>query len=158
MLRSVACLFLGLIAFSLRAAEAEFIRVWPPVWRAAESLERIGEYFGGDERHGRQILLRSDAKERAGFYFLVRVKHAAPLEGAKFVVHVIRPDAPEVCDVALPIAAAPAGENAFQVGLTGADWPGGAKANPVAWKLDLVAADGRVLATQKSFLWEKPAK
>ena len=26
------------------------------------------------------------------------------------------------------------------------------------WKLALLAADGRVLAEHKSFLWEKPAK
>lgn len=153
----VACLFC-LFSFRLHAAEAEFVRVWPPVWRAAESLERISEYFGGDEKHGRQIILRSDAKERAGFYFLVRVKHPAALEGAKFVVHVIRPDAPDVREVSVPVATAPAGENAFQVGLTGTDWPGGAKASPVAWQLDLVDRDGHVLATQKSFLWEKPAK
>ena len=43
-------------------------------------------------------------------------------------------------------------------GVTGADWPGEKKAHPVAWKLALLAADGRVLAEQKSFLWEKPAK
>lgn len=153
-----ACLLLCLSVLSARGAEVEFVRVWPPVWRAAESLERIGEYFGGDEKHGRQIILRSDAKERAGFYFLVRIKHPAPLEGAKFVVYVIRPDAPDVHQISFPVTNAPIGENVFQVGLTGADWPGGAKANPVAWKLELVTRDGRVLATQKSFLWEKPAK
>jgi hypothetical protein len=46
----------------------------------------------------------------------------------------------------------------MNLGLTGADWPGGEQAHPVAWKLELVAADGRVLAAEKSFLWEKPAQ
>jgi hypothetical protein len=44
----------------------------------------------------------------------------------------------------------------MNLGLTGDDWPG-AKTNPVAWKLEIVAADGRVLASDESYLWEKPA-
>jgi len=43
----------------------------------------------------------------------------------------------------------------LNLGLTGTDWPD-AKTNPVAWKLDVLAADGRVLASEKSYLWEKP--
>ena len=41
---------------------------------------------------------------------------------------------------------------------TGSAWPDGKRAHPVAWKLVLKAADGRTLAEQKSFLWEKPGK
>jgi hypothetical protein len=55
-------------------------------------------------------------------------------------------------------AALSAKETALHLGLTGADWPGGKAASPVAWKITLLAADGRVLAEHKSFLWEKPAK
>jgi hypothetical protein len=156
MRRFLAGLVLCLIAPALRAADTEFLRVWPG-WRAAETFDRIGEYFGSEEKHGREILLRTDPKERGGYYFLVRVKHAAPLDGAKFVVTAIRPDAPDVREFTLPVPATPAGESVFQVGLTGAAWPV-AKASPVAWKLDLVDRDGGVLATQKSFLWEKPVK
>jgi hypothetical protein len=147
--------FLAILVAS-RAADAEFVRVWPG-WRDADSFARIGEYFGGEEAHGKQILRRTQPAERGGYYFLVRVKHGA-LEHAKFVVQVIRPDAPDVREYTFPVANAPAGESVFNLGLTGADWPGAGKASPVAWKLELVAADGRVLAAQKSFLWEKPAK
>jgi hypothetical protein len=45
----------------------------------------------------------------------------------------------------------------FQLGLTGPDWPD-SEINPVAWKLELRSADGQVLASAQSFLWEKPAK
>lgn len=149
-------LFLGALA-ALRAADGEFVRVWPG-WRSAESFDRIGEFFGGETAGQAQIALRTQPSQREGFYFLVRLKTAAAPAGGKFLVHVIRPDSPEVRDHTLPVATGAAGENVFQLGLTGADWPGGAKANPVAWKLEFVAADGRVLATLKSFLWEKPAK
>jgi hypothetical protein len=143
-------------AVATRAAEVEFLRVWPG-WRGAESFERISEYFGGRENHGRQTVLRTQGDDRAGYYFLVRVKSASAVPAATFEVSVIRPDTP------LPkmyrfTSAVPARETVFQLGLTGADWPQGEKANPVAWKLVLVGADGKLLAERKSFLWEKPTK
>jgi hypothetical protein len=146
---------LGTVVFA-RAAEVEFVRVWPQ-WRDAESFDRIGEYFGGSENTAKTIILRTHADVRAGYYFLVRVQNAAALAGARFVLQIIRPDAPEPKTFSFP-AAVRAGGAVFELGLTGADWPGGKAAHPVAWKLALLAADGRELAAQKSFLWEKPAR
>ena len=137
-------------------ADVEFLRVWPG-WREAESFDRISEYFGGGENTGRHHVLRTQDKTRGGYYFLVRVKNASALTGAKFDLSVIRPDLPEPKTYHFA-ADVPAKETVFQLGLTGSDWPAGNKANPVAWKLALVGADGRVLAEQKSFLWEKPPK
>jgi hypothetical protein len=138
------------------AADVEFVRVWPS-WRDAESFERIGEYFGRPENTGHEVVLRTQAHERAGYYFLVRVKTPTPMSGAKFALSVIRPDTPEPKEYSFPVSL-PAKESVFQLGLTGADWPQGKKANPVAWKIALISDDGRVLAEHKSFLWEKPAK
>jgi len=139
----------------LRAAEVEFVRIWPG-WRDAESFERIGEYFGSDESQRREIILRTQPQERGGYYFLVRVKSTDAVAAARFELHMIRPDGPEPRLFTFP-AALPAKQTVFQLGLTGTDWPGGKDATPVAWKLSLVAADGRVIAERKSFLWEKPA-
>lgn len=150
----LAVCFVG-TAFA-RAAEVELLRVWPG-WRDAESFDRIADYFGLGENTRRQTVLRTQAAVREGFYFLVRVKSATALAGARFELNVIRPDATEP-KTFLFTAAVPAKETVFHLGLTGADWPGGQKANPVAWKLAVVAADGRVLAEHKSYLWEKPAK
>ena len=138
------------------AAEVEFLRVWP-AWRDAEAFDRIREYFGGRENSGGQLVLRTQQNARAGYYFLVRVKSATALGNATFEVSVIRPDSPEpkIFRFEAPV---PAKEFVYQFGLTGSDWPAGDAANPVAWKLALVGADGRVLAEQKSFLWEKPGK
>ena len=152
-----AFVFLACFAGSwLRATEVEFVRVWPQ-WRAAESFERISEFFGGGENTGGHLILRTRAETRAGYYFVVRLAHAASLEGAKFEVSVVRPDTVEPKAFSLPVTA-PRKDDVVELGLTGADWPGGEKAHPVAWKLTLRAADGRVLAEQKSFLWENPAK
>ena len=160
MLRRLFPFFVSLICFvgtpASRAAETEFVRVWP-AWRDADSFDRIGEYFGGKENSGREIVLRTQPDQRAGYYFLVRVKCAAAVPGARFELSVIRPDHPEAKVHTFP-AALPAHESVFNLALTRADWPRGKDAHPVAWKLTLLAADGRVPAPHKSFLWEKPAK
>lgn len=150
----VLCFAGGVCA--VRAADVEFVRVWPS-WRDADSFDRIGEYFGRPESTGREIVMRSQAGTREGYYFLARVKSATALPDAKFEVHVIRADTPEPKVYSFP-ASVPSKESVYELGLTGADWPMGKKANPVAWKIALVAADGRVLGEHKSFLWEKPAK
>lgn len=138
------------------AADVEFLRIWPG-WRDAESFDRISEYFGKGENTGRDVILRTHPESREGYYFLARLKSAVAVNGAKFELSVVRPDNPEAKVHVFP-ATIPARETVFQLGLTGGDWPTGQKANPVAWKLALVAADGRVLAEHKSFLWEKPPK
>ena len=151
-------LFLALLVPSvvaIRAADVEFLRVWPG-WRDAESFDRISEYFGGEENTGKHHVLRTQRDSRAGYYFLVRVKSAVALGGTHFELNVIRPDTPEPRTYRFP-AAVPEKETVFQIGLTGNDWPGGEEAHPVAWKVTLLGADDRVLTEEKSFLWEKPA-
>lgn len=159
MRRLVACFVLTCLLPAgalLRAAELEFVRVWPG-WRDAASFERIGEYFGRSEDSGRDVILRTQSEERGGYYFLVRVKSGTALAGARFRVDVIRPDAPEPKTFVFP-ADVPAKETVFQLGLTGADWPGGKEASPIAWRLALESSSGGILAEHKSFLWEKPRK
>ena len=154
---ALAALLALLFASAASAADATFVRLWPG-WRETESFDRIGEFLGGPEPTGSRQLARTQPTARAGYYFLLRVSSAAALTaGAKFELAVIRPDSPEPKLFTFPVTG-PAGDNVFDLGVTGPDWPGGKKTNPVAWKLTLVAADGRVLAEHKSFLWEKPAK
>lgn len=147
----------ALAAPAARAAEAEFLRIWPQ-WQDSDAFERIGEFFGRGERHSARIVMRTQLNERSGYYFLVRVKSEVPLAGGKFVLQMIRSDAPDTKEYPFELVDGGAGEVVYQLGLTGRDWPAGREAQPVAWKLTLHAADGRVLAEQKSFLWEQPAK
>jgi len=148
-------LLLGSAVLS-RSAEVEFVRVWPE-WRDAVSFERVSEYFTGQENTGSQVVQRTHPETRAGFYFLARVKNAGTtLPNAKLVVSVIKPDSPRAQVYTFPVEL-PAGSTVFNLGLTGADWAG-SKAHPVAWKVEVVATDGRLLAAHKSFLWEKPDK
>ncbi len=152
-----ALLLLVLLARA-HAGDLAFARIGAE-WHDAADFDRISEYLGGGENTGGHTILRTHAEVRAGFYFLVHFERGVPTAGTKFELQVIRPDAPEA--KTFSFSASPAAPNArpvFELGLTGADWPGGAKARPAAWRLALLDADGRVLAEQKSFLWENPPK
>ncbi len=139
-----------------RAAEVEFVRVWPK-WRDTESFKRISEYFDGQENTGSQVVLRSHPEIRSGFYFLARVTHSGPaLPAAQIVLTLITPDSPKAKAYTFTTAL-PAGDTVLNLGLTGADWAG-EKVHPVAWKIEVVTTDGRLLGAAKSFLWEKPDK
>ena len=154
--------FVAFIAFAsvaltgLRAADVSFVRVWPG-WRDAESFESISEYFNGREDTGRRIVVRTHPDARGGFYYLVRVANrGAAQSGAKFSLQLIAPDSPDTKTYTFPVDL-PGGQTVYQLGLTGPAWPD-KDAHPVAWKLELLAADAQPLATATSFLWEKPAK
>jgi hypothetical protein len=154
-MRSVLTAFLLFTLVSLaRAADVELTRVWP-AWRSAESFERISEYFDGQENTGRHTVLRTQPNARAGYYFLIRAKAAAKTTGTKFVLQIITPEAPEPKTHTFPITLGPK-EAVFDIGLTGTDWAG-RKTHAVAWRLSVVNAEGRELASQQSFLWSNPA-
>lgn len=138
------------------AADVEFLRVWPG-WRDADSFDRISEYFGRGEATGGHIIVRTQPAVRAGYYFLVRLKSSQAIPVAKFELSVVRPDTAKP-KVHTFTAAVPGKECVLELGLTGTDWPAGVKANPVAWKISVAGADGRVLGEHQSFLWAKPAK
>lgn len=157
-MRFVLRLFLLLASLTpaFSADDISFVRVWP-AWRDAAAFDSISEYFTGREEHGQRTVLRTVPDVRAGFYYLVRVRNpGAERPDAKFTLHVINPASPETKTYTFPAVIRP-GTTVFQLGLTGSEWPDH-KAHPVAWKLDLTATDGRVLTSEQSFLWSKPAK
>ncbi|MSU46448.1 MAG: hypothetical protein EXS42_04830 [Lacunisphaera sp.] len=150
------CLFLlALAAGSASASDVAITRVFTG-WRDAASFKRISEYFDGHENTGGQLVMRTHPDQRAGYYFLIRTANpGAPLK-AQFQLQLIEQGA-SVQRTSIFPAEIGSGSGVFQLGLTGPEWQA-AKSQPVAWRLLIIAtADGRVLATEKSYLWEKPA-
>lgn len=149
------CLLFLLIGLaSAAAAELTLVRIHAG-WRDAASFKRISEYFVGKENTGGEAVLRTHPAQRGGYYFLVRAANPGAALTATARLSVItaadaRPREFTFTPVLRP------GDTVFHLGLTGPDWPD-AKADPVAWKLDLTDADGKVLATARSYLWDKPA-
>jgi hypothetical protein len=124
-------------------------------WRDGASFKRISEYFDGRENTGREIVLRTHPDQRTGFYFLVRVKNPGAARKVTFQLQLIEQGTPTPRPTTFA-GELRAGTSVFQLGLTGPDWQD-AKSQPVAWHLQVLGDDGRVLVTEKSFLWEKPA-
>ncbi|OAM87984.1 hypothetical protein OH491_07480 [Termitidicoccus mucosus] len=157
----LACLPLAALAAADKNAapavtpSVELVRLWPG-YRTAESFDRIAEYFTNEEKTGGQIILRTQPKERAGYYFLLRVKNASPLDGASIGLDLITDAGPRPKTHTFALAPLSAGKQVLNIGVTGADWPGGPDAHPVAWRLRLLAPDGRELLSEQSFLWGRP--
>lgn len=124
-------------------------------WRDAASFKHISEYFTGKESTHGETMLRTQPDQRGGYYFLVRTANPGAPVAVKVNILLSMPGEPKPRTHTFA-AELPAGKAVLNLGLTGADWPD-AKTNPVAWKLDVLAADGRMLASEKSYLWEKPA-
>lgn len=149
------CLLLfAFAAMSASAAELTIVRAFTG-WRDAASFKHISEYFDGKENTHGEAMLRTQPDQRAGYYFLVRTANPGAPRAVKLSLVLSLPNEPKARTFSFA-ADLPSGETVLNLGLTGTDWPD-AKTNPVAWKLDILAADGRVLATEKSYLWEKPA-
>lgn len=157
-MRALLTVFFCLAAATLcTAADLTFERVWPS-YRPAESFEHITEYFGKNEDPVAEHILRSQPNTRAGYYFLVRLKNeTADIPAARFELQIITPFSadPKTYTFDGPI---PKGSTAFNLGLTGPDWPGTPKATAVAWQIRLLTATGTELAKTQSYLWAMPAK
>lgn len=151
----LAAITLFSAACTAGAADLQLKRVWPQ-WHDADSFQSLYEDHSGRELTGGWIVLRSQPGQRGGLYFLTRVENpGSKVPGATFVLRVISPESIEVREFSFP-AVVPSGSRLFEIGLTGKDWPG-VRVQPVAWELELRAADGSVLARKVSFLWEKSA-
>jgi len=153
MRRVVSFLFFALLTATASAADVTIVRAFTG-WRDAASFKRISEYFDGRENTGGETVLRTHADQRAGYYFLVRTANAGAPVTATVRIEIILPSATATKVFTFPTELK-TGSTVLDLGLTGADWPD-AKTNPVAWKLELLAGDGHVLAAEKSYLWEKP--
>ena len=156
MRRPVLLLLSALLFAPAFAADARLVRVWPE-WHDAKAFDRIREYFGGAEDDGREIVVRSHADQRAGLYFLVRVEGVPTGTPVTFHLDIIRPDRPEPLTYTFPLVLKKPSQVA-ELGLTGADWPGGRSAHPVAWNISVTDAAGGVLAQEHSFLWANPSR
>ncbi|HVT73570.1 MAG TPA: hypothetical protein VHD61_10555 [Lacunisphaera sp.] len=152
-LRLALLLGLASVAFAAPPADVMIVRVFPG-WRNASSFKRISEYFTGQENTGGQVVLRSHPGERGGYYFLVRVKNPAAPQTVAVTLDVVRAGNAGAQTYTFQ-ASLGTGDTVLNLGLTGADWVD-PKADPLAWRLTLKGADGQTLATERSYLWEKP--
>lgn len=138
-----------------KEGDLRIVRVWPE-WRDGKSFKRISEYFTGRENTGGQLIQRTDPARRTGYYFLVRLENPAGPRPVQCQLHLIPQDSPFQRTTVFSVRLQP-GANVLNLGLTTSEWSD-PQAQPVAWQLQIIATDdGTVLATEKSYLWDKPA-
>lgn len=136
---------------------AEYPKIDYVAWyyKDAHVFKRISEYFGGGERTARKVILRTDASERAGLYFVCRLNggdvSAFPAKSA-FVLELVTPDSPREKTYTFTLPNPAPDYQEIWLGLTGKDVPPGEE-EPVAWRIQIKGPDGAVLNTYQSFLW-----
>ena len=121
-------------------------------WREAASFKRISEYFDGKENTNGATVLRTHPDQRAGYYFLVRTKNSGTTFPVDIKLQLITQANSTLLTYQFP-SEFRNGSAVIQLGLTGNDWPD-SKANPVAWRIEILAKDGSVLSADQSYLWE----
>jgi hypothetical protein len=123
--------------------------------RTDADVARASEAVGAKDTAGSDVIFRTDASGRGGHYFFVKLEDAPPAD-AKLVLQVVRTEnaAPERYEFPARFRPGfPFGE--YVIGLTGKQ-AGDAKWRPIAWRLSVVDAKGKVLAAKHSFLWGTP--
>lgn len=159
----MACWQAALIALALTACDSpppsvvdlpgvDYVH---PKRRTEADVARASEAFYAKETHGQDVVFRSVEHELAGYYFYAKLDIEPPAD-ARLVLEVVRTEAaaPERYVFSTKVRPKfPVGE--YVIGLTGKD-AGSPQWVPIAWRLSVVDAQGKVLAATHSFLWGSP--
>ncbi len=123
--------------------------------RSDADVARAADVLGAKENHGSDIVFRTDPSARGGYYYFVKLEDAPPVD-AKLVLQVVRTENVVAERYEFPARLRPGfpfGE--YVIGLTGKQ-AGDAQWRPLAWRISVVDANGKVLAAKHSFLWGTP--
>ena len=120
--------------------------------RSDVDVARASEVLGVKADDGSDVVFRTDPSGRGGHYFYFKLDDAPPVD-ARLVLQVVRTENAPAERYEFPARFRPGfpfGE--YVIGLTGKQ-AGDAKWRPIAWRISVVDAKGKVLAAKHSFLW-----
>lgn len=126
-------------------------------YRTEDSFKGIVEAFSQRESKGGRCILRTDEKERSGFYLTVKFNHSLSLipPHSKIRVSFITQHAPQEVRYELEIPEiwhSLIFQNELILGIT--DHPQFSSSTKIiAWQVELLDPQGAILTTQKSFAW-----
>ena len=127
------------------------------IYRTEDSFKGIVEAFSKRESKGGRCILRTNEEQRSGFYFTVKFNHALSLiqPYSKIRVSFITQHAPQeiTYEWEMPeVSHSLLFQNELILGITDhSQFSSSTKV--IAWKIELLDPEGKVLATQKSFAW-----
>ena len=150
----ICSLYAGCALTPKQAVTSVEIEEIKPRYIETEQFKRISEYMTGKEYVGDRVILRTQPKHRAGYYFtLVLDKDVRRLpKGTVVVGEFYTPMSVEKQTHEFTLPSQRASTEEIFVGLTGKDWPqkGGV---PAAWRFTIKDANGAVLGQKQSYLW-----
>ena len=125
-----------------------------PRYMETEQFKRIAEYMTGKENPGRRVIMRTNPRQRNGYYFVLTLNRnvrtlpadvyvqgefytskSLDMQTHRFEFPSILPNTREIF-----------------IGLTGNDWPQ-KDAIPAAWRFTIKNSRGEILAQEQSYLW-----
>ncbi|MDX2109269.1 MAG: hypothetical protein SFY80_03405 [Verrucomicrobiota bacterium] len=139
---------------TLQSATIQWVE---PQFITTGEFQRISEFFTGKENTSGRAILRTQADERDGLYFIIKLDTPASQfpDGASLKLDLVTTARKDVITYTLPINSSQSDGRTMLVGFTGSDWRGPG-IRPLAWHVTLVDAKGATLTEHKSFLWEMP--
>ena len=155
LITAIICSFyLGCALTPKQAVTSVEIEEIEPRYIETEQFKRISEYMTGRENLGDRVILRTQPKHRAGYYFiLVLDNNVRRLPNGTVVVgefYTSQSLGKQTHEFTLPSQRASTDE--IFVGLTGEDWPE-KDGVPAAWRFTIKDANGAVLGEKQSYLW-----
>ena len=135
----------------LSSVEIEEIK---PRYIKDEQFRRISEYLTNKEYMGKRIILRTQTRERSGYYFVLILdeKIRRLPNGTQIIGEFYTPRSLERQTYTFVLPARRPKSKEIFIGLTGKDWQHRDEV-PSAWKFTIKDANGALLAEKKSYLW-----
>lgn len=116
-------------------------------YKPEADFARISEFFGAKEQSGRYILLRSDAEDRSGMYWIFWINRLSKYlpEGCTCTLEYTTAEHPELRVATFDLPATDTGY--IYLGITGKDWD---NSPLITWRLSIKDISGTVLTERKS--------
>ncbi len=124
---------------------------------AADSFQRLSEFFTGKENRGRRLIVRTQEGARAGQYFILTLNQnvrALP-KNARLKLEIITSESTQEKEFLLPLPSSIPRTREIFAGITGSDWPQN-EIKILAWRLTVQDDQGKFIADKESFLWKSP--
>lgn len=125
-----------------------------PRYIETEDFKRISEYMTGKENPGRRVIIRTNPRQRDGYYFVLllnrNVRKLPPDAYIQGELYTSKSLDRQTRRFRLP-SILPSTREIF-IGLTGDDWPE-KDDTPSAWRFTIKNSREEILAQKQSYLW-----
>lgn len=125
-----------------------------PRYIEAETFKRISEYMTGRENSGRRVIIRTNPKQRSGYYFvLILDRNVRRLPSDAYLIgEFYTSKSRDVQTHQFQFPSIPPSTREVFIGLTGDDQPPEGEI-PTAWRFTIKNSQEAILAQKKSYLW-----